>query len=154
VALRQGDVDAVLALLVEHATEQFVLAENEQLGADYRLTRIPECRGLPDTERLVGQVAAFLDVPRDVVSIVCEWGPDDPRTRAEIDRLVARRPAGGDPGAARVGALTMSSGELALLLSLTPDQRAALATLVRQADLTVTSGQSPSPVPRSVQGPE
>src|SRR5438034_7698878 len=47
VALRQDDVDAVLAALVEHASEQFVVAESEQLDASYKITTVRECRGLP-----------------------------------------------------------------------------------------------------------
>jgi hypothetical protein len=139
VALRQDDLDSVLDLLVEHATEQFLIAEHEQLDANYRLTKVAECRGLPDVARLIAQVARLLDVPRDVVAIVCEWGSDDPRTQVEIERLVAYRP--GD-GARPVAALAMSSAEFAAVLSLTPEQQSVLATLVRQADITVTAQPS------------
>ena len=139
VALRQEDVDAVIEALVEHATEQFVIAEHEQLDASYRITTVRESRGLPDVDRLIAQVAAFLDVPRDVLAIVCGWGPDDPRTQAEIERLIDQRYAA--PGAAGQAAnvLTMSSSEFAAVLSLTPEQAAVLSTLVRQADVTVTA---------------
>jgi hypothetical protein len=140
VALRQGDVDAVLDLLVEHATEQFVVAEHEQLDASYRLTKVAECRGLPDLDRLVGQLAAFVDVPRDVVAMVCGWGPDDERTAGEVDRLLAQRRAPADGSRTSGAALAMSSSEFAAVLSLTPEQQSVLATLVRQADITVTAG--------------
>lgn len=159
VALRHDDIDAVIETLVEHAVEQFVIAEHEQLDVGYRLTTVAEHRGLPDVDALIAQLAAFLQVPRDVVSMVAGWGPDDPRTLGEIDRLVDQRyqgrvtaaghPQRSSPGAsiesppttagadARRPALAMSSAEFAALLSLTPEQQAALATLVRQADVTV-----------------
>lgn len=140
VALRQDDVDAVTDLLTEHATEQFLIAEHEQLDASYRITTVTESRGLPDVERLTAQLAAFLDVPRDVVAIVCDWGADDPRTEAEIERLIDQRyAAGAAPVGRPTAALVMSSSEFAAVLSLTPDQAAVLATLVRQADITVAA---------------
>jgi hypothetical protein len=137
VALRHDDLDAVIAALVEQASEQFVIAEHEQLDETYRLTTVAESRGLPDTDRLIEQVAGFLEVPRDVVAIVCGWGRDDPRTAAEVERLIVARFATARRAAAPA-ALAMSSGEFAAMLSLTPEQQAVLATLVRQADLTVT----------------
>lgn len=141
VVLRQGDVDAVTDLIIEHATEQFLIAEHEQLDASYRITTVTESRGLPDVERLTTQVAAFIDVPRDVVAIVCDWGPDDPRTEAEIERLIDQRYATGAaaPVAHPTAALAMSSSEFAAVLSLTSEQAAILATLVRQADITVAA---------------
>jgi hypothetical protein len=140
VALRQGDLDAVVDLLVEHATEQFVLAEHEQLDANYRLTSVAESRGLPDVDRLTAQLASFVDVPRDVVLIVCDWGADDPRTAAEIDRLMAQRHGAGRPATSGTATgLAMTSSELAALLSLSPEQQAMLSTLVRQADITVSA---------------
>jgi hypothetical protein len=142
VVLRQGDVDAVTDLIIEHATEQFLIAEHEQLDASYRITTVAESLALPDVERLTTQVAAFIDVPRDVVAIVCDWGPDDPRTEAEIERLIEQRYATGAPPPAvahSTAALVMSSSEFAAVLSLTAEQAAILATLVRQADITVTA---------------
>ena len=139
VALRQDDVDAVIDALVEHATEQFVIAEREQLDASYRITTVRESRGLPDVDRLIAQVAAFLDVPRDVLAIVCGWGPDDPRTQAEIERLIDQRYAASGAAGQAANVLTMSSSEFAAVLSLTPEQAAVLSTLVRQADVTVTA---------------
>jgi hypothetical protein len=139
VALRQDDVDAVIDALVEHATEQFVIAEHEQLDASYRITTVSESRGLPDVDRLIAQVAAFLGVPRDVLAVVCTWGPDDPRTEAEIARLIDQRFAGAAAAGRQANLLTMSSSEFAAVLSLTPEQAAVLSTLVRQADVTVTA---------------
>jgi hypothetical protein len=102
VALRQADLDAVVEILVQAATEQFKIAEHEELGSDYRLTAVTECRGVPDVDRLIGQVAAFLQVPRDVLAVIAGWGPDDPRTLAEIDRLLD--PRYGRPASAAAGA--------------------------------------------------
>lgn len=166
VALRQDDVDAVLELLLRTSRVEFVLAAHEELDAGYRLTKVEERRPLPDLELLIGQLAAFLAVPRDVVSIISGWGADDPRTTAEIDTLLEQRygpaatgrprpPEPADrpvpqaaagrpvlaerPGpAARPGAgLRMSSAEFGALLNLAPEQRAVLATLVRQAEITI-----------------
>jgi hypothetical protein len=142
VALRQDDLDAVVGTLVEHATEQFVLAEHEQVDANYRLTTVAESRGVPDVERLIGQLAGFVDVPRDVVEMVCGWGPDDPRTVAEIDRLMSQRQVAPMPAAGSGAGLVMSSSEFAAVLSLTPEQQSVLATLVRQADIVVAADGS------------
>jgi hypothetical protein len=137
VALRHDDLDAVLTTLVEHATEQFVVAEHEQLDETYKLTTVEEARGLPDADRLIDQVAAFLDIPRDVLAIVCGWGREDPRTASEVERLITARYATTSRTNAPA-ALAMTSDELAAMLSLTPEQQAVLGTLVRQADLRVT----------------
>jgi hypothetical protein len=160
VALRQGDLDAVIETLVQHATEQFLITEHEQLDASYRIATVAECRGLPDIDRLIAQFAAFVQIPSDVVAIVSGWGPDDPRSAAEIERLMDQRYPPPDPqatspvaaphdapvepdAAARAvsnrSTLAMSSSELTALLSLTPEQQAMLTTLVRQADIVVTA---------------
>jgi hypothetical protein len=78
VALRQGDVDAVVQTLVQTSNTEFVLATHDQLDAGYRLTTVDERRGLPDVGRLEAQVAAFLRIPRDVVAMITSWGVDDP----------------------------------------------------------------------------
>lgn len=147
VALRQDDLDAVIKTLVEHATAQFVLAEHEEVDANYRLTTVAESRGLPDVDRLIAQLAEFLDVPRDVVEMVCGWGPDDPRTYAEIDRLMSQRqvsPAAAGSATGSATGLVMSSSEFAAVLSLSPEQQSVLATLVRQADIVVAADGAPS----------
>ena len=149
VALRQGDVDATIEALVRVSRHEFVIAAHEELDSGYRLTTVEECRALPDVELLQAQVAAFLQVPRDVVVIIASWGPDDPRTAAEIDTLFERRfgsatPSGSDPAAASASSpragLVMSSAEFTAMLNLTPEQRGVLATLVRQADITLVAG--------------
>jgi hypothetical protein len=155
VALRQGDVDAVVEALVRTSSTELVLAAHEQLDAGYRLTSVEERRALPDVGRLEAQIASFLRLPRDVVAMITSWGPDDPRTAVEIDALVEQRfgspPRLTTPARARrepnSGAIAqasgpgislfMSSAEFTALLNLTPEQRAVLMTLVRQATITI-----------------
>jgi hypothetical protein len=91
VALRQGDIEATLELLMRMSRTEFVLAAHEELDARYRLTKVEERRPLPDVELLIGQLAAFLHIPRDVVSIISGWGAEDPRTAAEVDTLLEQR---------------------------------------------------------------
>jgi hypothetical protein len=171
VALRQGDLDAVIDTLVQHATEQFLVTEHEQLDASYRITTVAESLGLPDVDRLIAQIAAFVQVPLDVVAMVCRWGSDDPRTLAEIERLMDQRyrtpvapvdavgtathrvddsPPTTDAATgaqanratpANRATLAMSSCEFSAVLSLTPEQHAVLATLVRQADIVVVADE-------------
>ena len=165
VALRQGDVDATVDALVACSSEQFLIAAHEQLDDTYRLTTVEERRGLPDVTLLQDQVAAFLQLPPDVVAIASGWGPDDPRTEAEIQTLLDQRfgppgfavapraapPQATPPQAATAQAataqaatahgreLSMSSTEFAALLNLTPEQGGVLDTLVRQTDLVITA---------------
>lgn len=157
VALRQGDVDAVVEALVRTSSRELVLAAHEQLDAGYRLTSVEERRALPDVGRLEAQVASFLRIPRDVVAMITSWGPDDPRTTVEIDALVEQR-FGSAPRLAtpappprertagtraqatptRTGMnLSVSSAEFTALLHLTPEQHAVMMTLVRQATITI-----------------
>ncbi len=156
VALRQGDLDAALDLLLRISRAEFVLASHEELDAGYRLTKVEERRPLPDLDLLVAQLAAFLAVPRDVVAIISGWGVDDPRTIAEVDTLLEQRygpptagratAAFGDASAPDAGpgyapsGLRLSSTEFGALLNLAPEQRAVLATLVRQAAITIDAG--------------
>jgi hypothetical protein len=161
VTLRQGDIDVTMHLLVESSSTDFVIAAHEQLDAGYRLTTVEENRALPDIERLQAQLATFLHVPADVVAVIASWGPDDPRTSAEIDALLEQRfgaittrpapasrvdetgerqspnrPASApDPGPG----LTMSADEFGALLSLSPDQHNVLATLVRQTAIVISA---------------
>jgi hypothetical protein len=137
VALRHGDVDASLAALLGASRTEFVVGEHEELDATYRLRTVEERRVLPDVGVLQMQIAAMLDIPWDVVTMLCEWGPHDPRTQKEIDALLDGRLPGA--AASRPGRLRMTADELAALLQLTPEQGKLLATLVRQADVTITS---------------
>ncbi|HEY0166004.1 MAG TPA: hypothetical protein VGB75_03085 [Jatrophihabitans sp.] len=169
VALRQGDVEATIELLMRMSRTEFVLAAHEELDASYRLTKVEERRALPDVELLVAQVAAFLRIPRDVVAIISGWGAEDPRTAAEVETLLEQRfgPAGGGrpgspvtgpsavgfkaagsgaaaPDAGRSAGLRMSSAEFSALLNLAPEQRAVLGTLVRQTEITIAADGQPS----------
>lgn len=146
VALRQGDVDATITALTQVSRNDFVIAAHDELAAGYRLTTVEERRPLPDVDLLQAQLAAFLQVPCDVIAIIAGWGPDDPRTAHEIDKLLEQRfgtgqpedasPAAPRPCRPRAG-LVMSSAEFTALLGLTPEQRGVLHTLVRQADITL-----------------
>lgn len=91
VALRQGDVAATIEALVRTSGNDMVIAAHGELDAGYRLITVEERRPLPDVEPLQAQVAALLQVPRDVVAIIAGWGPDDPRTAAEIESLLDQR---------------------------------------------------------------
>ncbi|MBN9618812.1 MAG: hypothetical protein J0H43_03655 [Actinobacteria bacterium] len=154
VALRQDDVEAALAVLLSLSGTDFVVAAHEQLDGDYRLVSVEESRPLPDLDRLIAQLSAFLQVPADVIVMVADWGPDDPRTVTEIEALLAHRfgvylaalpePTGA-PSATPLAALPtprgnllVSADEFGALLTLSPEQRRVLATLVRQATITVT----------------
>ena len=145
VALRHGDVDASVAALLGASRTEFVVGEHEELDAGYRLRTIEERRVLPDVGVLQMQVAQLLDIPWDVVAMLCEWGPDDPRTQTEIDALLDARfdptaPRERPDAAVPIGAsLQMTADELAALLQLTPEQSKLLGTLVRQADVTITA---------------
>src|SRR5882757_4073560 len=140
VALRHGDVEASAAALLGASRTEFVVGEHEELDAGYRLRTIEERRVLPDVGVLQLQLAALLDIPWDVVAMLCEWGPDDPRTQTEIDALLdARFDAHPDGSPSRGHRLEMSADELAALLQLTPEQGRLLDTIVRQADVTITS---------------
>jgi len=139
VALRHGDLDASATALLSASRTEFVVGEHEELDSTYRLRIVEERRVLPDVGVLQLQMAAMLDIPWDVVSMLCEWGPDDPRTQHEVDALLdARFEPASDTAPGRAGRLQMSADELAALLQLTPDQGKLLNTLVRQADVTIT----------------
>lgn len=144
VALRHGDLDASTAALLNASRTEFVVGEHEELDSTYRLRTVEERRVLPDVGVLQLQMAAMLDIPWDVVAMLCEWGPDDPRTQNEVDALLDARFASASAGTSpdRAGGLTMSADELAALLQLTPDQGKLLNTLVRQADVTITCASS------------
>ncbi len=141
VALRQGEVEASMAALLGASRTEFVVGEHEELDASYRLTTIEERRTLPDVDVLLTQLAAFLQIPRDVIAMIADWGPEDPRTANEIDALLDGRfgaSATPAPAADQPHRLEMSAAELAAMLQLTPDQRKLLRTLVRQTDVTIT----------------
>ncbi|HEY3087235.1 MAG TPA: hypothetical protein VGJ59_04145 [Jatrophihabitantaceae bacterium] len=140
VALRHGDTDASLTALLGASRTEFVVGEHEELDSSYRLRTVEERRVLPDVGVLQMQMAAMLDIPWDVIVMLCDWGPDDPRTQKEIDALLdGRLRERGGASNARPGRLRMSANELASLLQLTPEQTKLLNLLVRQADVTINS---------------
>jgi hypothetical protein len=140
VALRHGDIDASLTALLGASRTEFVVGEHEELDAGYRLRTVEERRVLPDVGVLQMQMAAMLDIPWDVIVMLCEWGPDDPRTQKEIDTLLdGRLREGAGAVSIRPSPLHMTADELAALVQLTPEQTKLLNTLVRQADVTITS---------------
>jgi hypothetical protein len=138
VALRHGDLDASATALLGASRTEFVVGEHEELDSTYRLRTVEERRVLPDIGVLQLQMAAVLDIPWDVVTMLCEWGPDDPRTQHEVDALLDARFEVAGELPARGSRLQMSADELAALLQLTPEQGKLLNTLVRQADVTIT----------------
>lgn len=155
VALRQNDIDAALDLLVSLSRTDFVIAEHEQLDEGYRLVTVEENRALPELDALLAQLSESLHVPVDVLTMVAGWGANDPRTDSEIDALIEQRfgpstdPKAPPPQHAPVqaparsatarahGGLTMSAGEFSALLSMSPEQRRVLATLIRQTTITI-----------------
>lgn len=142
VALRQGEVEASVAALLRASRTELVVGEHEELDANYRLTTIEEKRTLPDLDLLQTQLATFLQIPRDVIAMIADWGPDDPRTAKEIDALLDGRFGGSTAPVEAVSQahrLEMSAEELTAMLQLTPEQGSLLRTLVRQADVTITS---------------
>jgi hypothetical protein len=173
VALRQGDVDAAVDALTRVSRHEVVIGVHEELDAGYKLTTVEERRTVPDVPLLEAQVAAFLQIPRDVVSIITSWGPDDPRTAAEIETLLRERfgqpvsptnrqapAAPGSDAATAMGrprrptkrpsptttsraTISMSSDEFTAMLNLSDDQQDVLAVLVRQADVTVCATDEP-----------
>jgi hypothetical protein len=148
VALRQGEVEASMDALLRASRSAFVVGEHEELDANYRLTTIEERRTLPDVDVLLTQLATFLQIPRDVIAMIADWGPEDPRTANEIDALLDGRfgarsspvpSASSDAAAADLPhSLEMSAAELAAMLQLSADQRKLLRTLVRQTGVTIT----------------
>jgi hypothetical protein len=142
VALRHGDTDATVAALLGASRTEFVVGEHEELDSSYRLRTVEERRVLPDVGVLQMQMAALLDIPWDVVAMLCEWGPYDPRTQKEIDALLDGRVGDRrvrEAGSSRPSRLQMSADELTALLQLTPEQGKLLNTLVRQADVTISA---------------
>jgi hypothetical protein len=141
VALRRGDVGTAVVLLAEVSDCAFVVGEIETMGSGYRLETIEEKRALPDVHLLQARLATVLGIPADVVRVLAGWGPDDPRTRAEVDALLDAR-FGPDPSMEAAPpeefpAVSMPEAELADVLQLTPKQAKVLTTLARRTKLTI-----------------
>lgn len=144
VALRRGDTLMALDLLVGASDIEFVVGEREEMGSGYRLETVAETRALPDVDLLQAQLAAVLDLPLDVVTLLAAWGADDPRTATEVNALLdarfsaAGRAIAGEARPVGSGTLSMSVDELADVLQLAPEQAKVLATLARRAAMTIT----------------
>jgi hypothetical protein len=147
VALRRGDVETAVELLAGASDVDFVVGEIETMGAGYRLETVEEKRALPDLDRLQARLAALLDIPPDVLRVLAEWGPDDPRTRAEVDVLLDGRFGPGPsslvtPTDAGFSALTISVAEMSDVLQLTPKQAKVLTTLAGRTTLTIVGSDA------------
>lgn len=156
VALRRDDVDAAIETMTAVSQTQFLIEEHEVMGEGYRLQSVPDTLPLPEAELLISQLGRALDVPPDVLAVIAEWGPDDPRAVCEIDDLLTSRfgpadsPHAAETAIARTsadtdlaptepaGRLTMSVADAAQVLRLDDDQRRALAVLVSNATVTLT----------------
>jgi hypothetical protein len=151
VALRRNDVTAAVDALTAASRTVFLVEQREVMGEGYRLQSIEDTLPLPEVELLVEQLGRALGVPADVLLVVAEWGADDPRTLSEIEELLTSRfgpatrrqepaPEPVDTAEAEEppGRLTMSVSDMAQVLRLDEAQTSALATLVRNATVTVT----------------
>lgn len=156
VALRRYDVDAAIEAMTAASQTSFVIDERDVMGEGYRLESVQDTVLVPEPDLLIAQLSRLLDVPADVLTVLAEWGADDPRTVSEIEALLTSRfgradtdsqfaPAVPDahvtterayePG----GRLTMTVADAADVLRLDDEQARALATLVRNAMVTITS---------------
>jgi hypothetical protein len=159
VALRRDDADAALDAMTTVSQSPFVIEEREEVGEGYRLQTVQDTLPLPESELLIAQLSRALDVPLDVLSVIGDWGPDDPRAASEIDDLLNSRfgPVDLDderrslfawhaPVAAPevstaadpTGSLTLSVAEAAQVLRLDDAQVQALTILVSNATVTFT----------------
>lgn len=121
------------------------------MGEGYRLQSVEDTLPVPEAGLLTAQLSRALDVPLDVLTVIAEWGPDDPRATSEIEELLTARfgpaervidtvPPPGVDGSddEPAGQLTMTVGEAAQVLRLDDDQVRALTILVRNASVTLT----------------
>lgn len=153
VALRRDDVEAAVEAMTAASETRFLVEEREVIGTGYRLQSVEDTLPLPECELLISQVGRALGVPFDVLSVIAEWGADDPRAVSEIEGLLNCRfgpPDRAEPGlppaapadgvaapADPAGSLRMTVAEMAEVLRLDADQARALAVLARNATVTV-----------------
>lgn len=157
VALRHDDVDAAIDAMTAVSATEFLIEEQEVMGEGYRLQSVRDTLPLPECELLTAQLSRALDVPLDVLTVIAEWGPDDPRAVSEVDSLLTSRfgaadrgdgsaavmcappqtDAAADPHAEPSGLLTMTVDDAAQVLRLDTDQRRALTILVSNAVVTL-----------------
>lgn len=155
VALRRDDVDAAIDAMTAASQTPFLIEEREVIGDGYRLQSVQETLPLPEADLLIAQLGRALDVPPDVLTVVADWGADDPRAASEVEDLLSRRfgpvhpddayPATKAPAAALASPpahpwvhLTMTVADAAQVLRLDNEQRRALAILVSKATVTFT----------------
>jgi hypothetical protein len=150
VALRRDDVDATIDAMMAASKTQFLIEEREVMGEGYRLQSVADTLPLPEPELLIAQLARTVDIPFDVLSVIGDWGPDDPRSASEIDELLTARfgpaeravPSFHVPAHAMAdepaGQLRMTVSEAAEVLRLDDEQVRALTVLVRNAAVTLT----------------
>jgi len=151
VALRRDDVAAAIDAMMVASQTNFLIEERDVMGEGYRLQSVEDTLPIPEADLLTAQLSCALDVPLDVLTVLAEWGPDDPRTASEIDELLTARfgpaerviatappPAVDGSDADPNGQLTMTVGEAAQVLRLDEDQVRALTILVRNASVTLT----------------
>ena len=145
VALRRDDVDGAIDAMTAASQTTFLIDAREEMGEGYRLQTVEETRRLPETDLLLGQLAAMLDIPVDVLRMLAEWGSEDPRTANEIADLLDRRLGRSEtanaprPADATADGLVMSVADAVDVLRLTDEQARALATLVRRVPVTLTA---------------
>ena len=151
VGLRSDDIDTVMDGLAAASEREFLVSEREEMGAGYKLQKVEEKRTLPDALLLLDQLAAMLGIPADVLGVLGQWGPDDPRTSVEVTALLDSRfgvlpepspqadpePTTSPPAPPGSG-LRMSVQETADVLQLSEAQAKVLATLVRRVGVTIT----------------
>ena len=151
VALRRADVAAAIDAMMVASRTTFLIEEREVMGEGYRLQAVEDTLPVPEADLLTAQLGRALDIPLDVLTVIAEWGPDEPRTASEIDELLTARfgPAEREPAALAPavpdaagpvpnGRLTMSVDEVAQVLRLDDDQVRALTVLVRNSSVTLT----------------
>jgi hypothetical protein len=158
VALRRGSVDAAIDAMTSVSKIQFLIEEREEIGEGYRLQTVQETRPLPEVDLLLAQLAGLLGIPVDVLTVLAEWGADDPRLSAEVDELLdsrfgpvtrpqhdlSRRPVethAAEPCAPPKdrGRLELSVAQAADVLRLDEEQARTLATLVECANVILTA---------------
>lgn len=140
VALRRDDPAGAVEAMCAVSLEQFLVDEREEMGEGYRLQTVAETRPRPEVELLISQLSLMLDIPRDVVAMLADWGVEDPRTQPEIDELLdARLSAARDRRPVPAGdGLVMTVAETVDVLQLSEAQAKVLATLVRRVGVTIT----------------
>jgi hypothetical protein len=148
VALRRDDVTAAIEAMTVASQTEFLIEEHEVMGEGYRLQAVRETLPLPESAVLTAQLSRALDVPLDVLTVIADWGPDDPRATSEIEDLLTSRygrphrskPATPEvvaPAQATAGQLSMTVADATEVLRLDEDQRRALEVLVNNATVTL-----------------